>query len=100
MCIWRPPPILIIHLKRFQFTPRGFIKLQSNVEYPIKDFDLSDYMGREKPRIRSADLRYWELLGGKRSEKEEEEKKENQVELKWREFEAESTKSVGSGVWC
>ena len=51
-------------------------------------------MGREKPRIRSADLRYWELLGGK-----EEEKKENQVELKWREFEAESAKSVGSGVW-
>lgn len=72
MCIWRPPPILIIHLKRFKLTPSGFIKLKSNVEYPLKDLDIADYMGREKPVIPEADLRYWEMLGGKREKKEKE----------------------------
>lgn len=75
MCIWRPPPILIIHLKRFKLTPSGFIKLKSNVEYPLKDLDIADYMGREKPVIPEADLRYWEMLGGKREKKEKEKKR-------------------------
>ena len=35
--IWRLPPILIIHLKRFQLSANGYIKIQSNVEYPITD---------------------------------------------------------------
>lgn len=66
MCIWRPPPILVIHLKRFKITANGFIKLKSNVEYPLKDLDITDFMGKEKPVIPEADLRYWEALGGKR----------------------------------
>ena len=74
MCIWRPPPILIIHLKRFKFTTSGFIKLKSNVEYPLKDLDLAEYMGKEKPVIPEADLRYWKALGGKYEEKKEEKK--------------------------
>ena len=44
--IWRLPPVLIIHLKRFQLSANGYIKIQSNVEYPITDLDLYDYLGR------------------------------------------------------
>lgn len=39
--IWRLPPVMVIHLKRFQFTQTYRRKLVSLVEFPIEDLDLS-----------------------------------------------------------
>ena len=41
MKIWRVPPILIIHLKRFQFTQHFRRKLRNMVVFPIEGLDLS-----------------------------------------------------------
>lgn len=44
MDIWRLPPILIIHLKRFQYTTHSRRKLHKLVRFPIDDLDLSPYV--------------------------------------------------------
>ena len=41
MSIWRLPPVLIIHLKRFQFTPHSRKKLRNLVVFPTEGLDLS-----------------------------------------------------------
>lgn len=42
--IWRLPPILIVHFKRFQFAGQKWIKSQKIVQFPLSDFDPSDYL--------------------------------------------------------
>lgn len=42
--IWRLPPILIVHLKRFQFVGQKWIKSQKIVQFPLKDFDPCEYL--------------------------------------------------------
>ncbi|KAJ2943015.1 hypothetical protein O0L34_g15208 [Tuta absoluta] len=42
--IWRAPPILIIHLKRFQYVNNKWIKSQKVVNFPFTDFDPTDYL--------------------------------------------------------
>ncbi|KAL4161922.1 hypothetical protein PRNP1_002472 [Phytophthora ramorum] len=39
--IWRLPPVMVVHLKRFQYTQTYRRKLASLVEFPIHDLDLS-----------------------------------------------------------
>ncbi|CAI5715670.1 unnamed protein product [Peronospora destructor] len=39
--IWRLPPVMVVHLKRFQYTQTYRRKLGSLVEFPIHDLDLS-----------------------------------------------------------
>lgn len=39
--IWRLPPVMVVHLKRFQYTQTYRRKLASLVEFPIYDLDLS-----------------------------------------------------------
>ena len=41
MSIWRTPPLVMIHLKRFQFTQRMKRKLRDLVVFPIEGLDLS-----------------------------------------------------------
>ena len=41
MSLWRLPPIVIIHLKRFQFTQHMRRKLRDLVVFPIEGLDLS-----------------------------------------------------------
>jgi len=42
--LWRMPPILVIHLKRFSYKNRYWReKLESYVDYPIHDLDFSKY---------------------------------------------------------
>lgn len=41
MSLWRLPPVMIIHLKRFQFTPTMRRKLQELVVFPTEGLDLS-----------------------------------------------------------
>ncbi|XP_027228164.1 ubiquitin carboxyl-terminal hydrolase 32 isoform X2 [Penaeus vannamei] len=42
--IWRLPPILIVHLKRFQFVGNKWIKSQKIVDFPLRDFDPTEYL--------------------------------------------------------
>lgn len=41
MSIWRTPPLVMIHLKRFQFNQQMKRKLQDLVVFPIEGLDLS-----------------------------------------------------------
>jgi uncharacterized UBP type Zn finger protein len=41
MSLWRLPPIVIIHLKRFQFTQHMRRKLRDLVTFPVEGLDLS-----------------------------------------------------------
>ncbi|CAG9854986.1 unnamed protein product [Phyllotreta striolata] len=43
MQIWRLPPILIIHLKRFVFNKK-WVKTQKVVNFPFKNFDPTSYL--------------------------------------------------------
>ncbi|XP_066507438.1 ubiquitin carboxyl-terminal hydrolase 32-like isoform X2 [Hoplias malabaricus] len=42
--IWRLPPILIVHLKRFQFVNGRWIKSQKIVKFPRDNFDPSAFL--------------------------------------------------------
>jgi len=42
--IWRLPPILIVHLKRFQFVNHRWIKSHKAVQFPYTDLDLTSYL--------------------------------------------------------
>ncbi|CAK9160860.1 unnamed protein product [Ilex paraguariensis] len=42
--LWRLPEILIIHLKRFSYNRYFKNKLETYVDFPINDFDLSAYV--------------------------------------------------------
>lgn len=56
------PEILVIHLKRFQYTKYWRDKIDSYVDYPIHDLDLEGYVLSDevsaliKVSIRRADL--------------------------------------------
>ncbi|TMW65897.1 hypothetical protein Poli38472_003662 [Pythium oligandrum] len=41
MEIWRLPPVMVIHLKRFQYTQTYRRKLGSLVEFPVHDLELA-----------------------------------------------------------
>ena len=47
MSLWRLPPVVIIHLKRFQFTQQMRRKLRDLVVFPIEGLDLSRIMACE-----------------------------------------------------
>ncbi|NP_001080551.1 ubiquitin specific peptidase 8 L homeolog [Xenopus laevis] len=42
--IWKLPPILLVHLKRFSFEGRWRQKLQAYVDFPLESLDLSPYV--------------------------------------------------------
>uniref|UniRef100_A0A453BM28 USP domain-containing protein n=1 Tax=Aegilops tauschii subsp. strangulata TaxID=200361 RepID=A0A453BM28_AEGTS len=39
--LWRLPEVLVIHLKRFSYTQFTRNKLETFVDFPISDLDLS-----------------------------------------------------------
>lgn len=41
--LWRLPEILVIHLKRFSYNRTFKNKLETFVDFPIEEFDLSTY---------------------------------------------------------
>ncbi|KAG9098317.1 ubiquitin-specific protease doa4 [Ceratobasidium sp. UAMH 11750] len=55
----RVPPVLIIHLKRFSFKGPFTDKLETLVEFPLQDLDLTNYMpsplppGRDRDELKS-----------------------------------------------
>ncbi|XP_047960151.1 ubiquitin carboxyl-terminal hydrolase 8-like isoform X3 [Salvia hispanica] len=42
--LWRLPEILVIHLKRFSYTRFSKNKLETFVDFPVENFDLSNYI--------------------------------------------------------
>lgn len=44
--IWRLPPLLIVHLKRFHFTPTSRRKLHTIVRFPLDDLDMQPYLAQ------------------------------------------------------
>lgn len=42
--IWKLPPLLIIHLKRFQYVAGRWIKSKKVVRFPFTQFDPTDYL--------------------------------------------------------
>ena len=44
MDIWKVPPLLLIHLKRFYYLQCSSGKLTNRIEYPTTDLDISSYV--------------------------------------------------------
>ncbi|KAG9341355.1 hypothetical protein JZ751_019461 [Albula glossodonta] len=42
--IWKVPPILLVHLKRFSYEGRWKQKLQTSVDFPLESLDLGQYV--------------------------------------------------------
>jgi uncharacterized UBP type Zn finger protein len=42
--LWRLPPVLVIQIKRFQFTRQSRKKLTTKVQFPILSLDLKGYL--------------------------------------------------------
>ncbi|KAF9417462.1 hypothetical protein HW555_005465 [Spodoptera exigua] len=61
--IWRLPPILIVHLKRFQYVNNKWIKSQKVVNFPFQDFDPTAYLASVP---QETILRHTEILNSKR----------------------------------
>ncbi|XP_073150353.1 ubiquitin carboxyl-terminal hydrolase 8 [Henckelia pumila] len=45
--LWRLPEILVIHLKRFSYSQYLKNKLETFVDFPIHDLDMSDYIDQK-----------------------------------------------------
>ncbi|XP_021800114.1 ubiquitin carboxyl-terminal hydrolase 5 isoform X1 [Prunus avium] len=46
--LWRLPEVLVIHLKRFSYSRSMKHKLETFVDFPIHDFDLTNYVASKK----------------------------------------------------
>ncbi|RWR80338.1 ubiquitin carboxyl-terminal hydrolase 8 [Cinnamomum micranthum f. kanehirae] len=49
--LWRLPEILVIHLKRFSYSRYMKNKLETFVDFPIHDLDLSDYIAHKNGQL-------------------------------------------------
>ncbi|KAM6595750.1 hypothetical protein CsatA_006274 [Cannabis sativa] len=49
--LWRLPEVLVIHLKRFQYSRFSKNKLETYVDFPIDDLDLSTYIGHQNGQL-------------------------------------------------
>jgi len=47
--LWRAPEILVVHLKRFSYTTYSRNKVESFVEYPLENLDLSEFIAGPCP---------------------------------------------------
>uniref|UniRef100_H2ZHP1 Ubiquitin carboxyl-terminal hydrolase n=1 Tax=Ciona savignyi TaxID=51511 RepID=H2ZHP1_CIOSA len=48
--IWKLPPVLIIHFKRFVHTGRWRDKIHTNISYPISQLDLNRFISSSQKR--------------------------------------------------
>lgn len=56
MQIWKVPPILLVHLKRFKYDGRWREKLQTLVDFPLDNLDLSQYVIGPKQHLKKYNL--------------------------------------------
>ncbi|XP_066540811.1 ubiquitin carboxyl-terminal hydrolase 8 [Hoplias malabaricus] len=54
--IWKIPPILLVHLKRFWYEGRWKQKLQTTVDFPLENLDLSQYVIGPKSNLKRYSL--------------------------------------------
>ena len=54
--IWKLPSILIVHLKRFEFTKSRAGKIKDHVEFPLVNLNLKPYVSRLQKEDPSYDL--------------------------------------------
>ncbi|XP_054627618.1 ubiquitin carboxyl-terminal hydrolase 8 isoform X2 [Dunckerocampus dactyliophorus] len=54
--IWKVPPILLVHLKRFSYEGRWKQKLQTSVDFPLDTLDLSQYVIGPKQNLKRYSL--------------------------------------------
>lgn len=54
--IWKVPPILLVHLKRFSYEGRWKQKLQTSVDFPLDCLDLCQYVIGPKQNLRKYSL--------------------------------------------
>lgn len=54
--IWKIPPILLVHLKRFWYEGRWKQKLQTSVDFPLENLDLSHYVIGPKTNVKKYNL--------------------------------------------
>ena len=58
MSLWRLPPVIIIHLKRFQFTQHMRRKLRDLVVFPLEGLDLSRIVAKDDSGSAGASRRH------------------------------------------
>ncbi|TRZ01985.1 hypothetical protein DNTS_024159 [Danionella cerebrum] len=56
MQIWKLPPILLVHFKRFKYEGRWREKLQTLVDFPLDNLDLSQYVIGPKTNLKKYNL--------------------------------------------
>ncbi|MED6232052.1 hypothetical protein ATANTOWER_019525 [Ataeniobius toweri] len=54
--IWKVPPIVLVHLKRFSYEGRWKQKLQTSVDFPLDNLDLAQYVIGPKQNLRRYNL--------------------------------------------
>nr|XP_045012433.1 ubiquitin carboxyl-terminal hydrolase 8 isoform X2 [Jaculus jaculus] len=54
--IWKLPPVLLVHLKRFSYDGRWKQKLQTSVDFPLENLDLSPYVIGPKNSLKKYNL--------------------------------------------
>lgn len=68
MSLWRLPPVVIIHLKRFQFTQHMRRKLRDFVDFPVEGLDLSRIMAIDTITTTTADQAIKDANGGEKND--------------------------------
>jgi len=48
--LWRLPPVLIVQLKRFRFDRTSRRKLNNQIDFPMENLDLFDYLAPGRQR--------------------------------------------------
>ncbi|XP_047437089.1 ubiquitin carboxyl-terminal hydrolase 8 isoform X2 [Mugil cephalus] len=54
--IWKVPPILLVHLKRFSYEGRWKQKLQTTVDFPLDSLELAQYVIGPKQTLKRYNL--------------------------------------------
>ncbi|XP_029316647.1 ubiquitin carboxyl-terminal hydrolase 8 [Cottoperca gobio] len=54
--IWKVPPIVLVHLKRFSYEGRWKQKLQTSVDFPLETLDLLQYVIGPKQNLKRYSL--------------------------------------------
>lgn len=54
--IWKLPLVLLVHLKRFSYDGRWKQKLQTSVDFPLENLDLSQYVIGPKSNLKKYNL--------------------------------------------
>lgn len=52
--LWRLPDVLVIHLKRFSFSRSTKHKLETFVDFPIHNLDLTNYVANKRSSHRQS----------------------------------------------